>query len=135
MLPNPSTLLSWLFYLIPLYLFVLAPLLRQLLPSIFDTDYNDPNNAAVSSTWGTDDYGIEYDAEGNEIPALNLQDDSFISPEDDVPVECPSREGKYRVHILSREPLVMYIEGFLGDEEAEHLVDVRCVPFPPQLTS
>lgn len=123
MLPNPSTLLSWLFYLIPLYLFVLAPLLRQLLPSIFDVDYDTDTTAA--STWGIDDYGIEYDAEGNEIPALNLQDDSFISPEDDVPLECPSREGRYRVHMLSREPLVMYIEGFLGDEEAEHLVDVR----------
>lgn len=31
------------------------------------------------------------------------------------------------VHVLSREPLVVYIEGFLSAEEAEHVVEVRYV--------
>jgi prolyl 4-hydroxylase len=31
------------------------------------------------------------------------------------------------VYVLSREPLVVYIEGFLGKEEAEHVVGVRYV--------
>lgn len=29
------------------------------------------------------------------------------------------------VHVLSREPLVVYVEGFLGQDEVEHVVDVR----------
>lgn len=113
-LPNASTVVSWFFYLIPIYIFVLAPLLSQ----IFPRDEED--------TWGLD-YAVAYDAEGNEIPALNLEDDSFISPEDDVPLNCPRREAgeDFKVHILSRDPLVIYIENFLTEKEADHLVDVR----------
>lgn len=120
-LPSASTVVSWIFYLIPIYIFVLAPLLSQ----IFPPDDED--------TWGVD-YAVAYDAEGNEIPALNLEDDSFISPEDDVPLNCPQREPgeDLKVHILSRDPLVIYIENFLTEKEADHLVDVRFVaPFPP----
>lgn len=29
------------------------------------------------------------------------------------------------VYVLSREPLVVYIEGFLSEEECGHVVDVR----------
>lgn len=29
------------------------------------------------------------------------------------------------VHVLSREPLVVYIEGFLGQDEVQHVVDIR----------
>jgi prolyl 4-hydroxylase len=50
--------------------------------------------------------------------------DSLVVPEKGL--RCG--EHKYRgVHILSREPLVVYIEGFLGDEEARHVVEVRYV--------
>jgi prolyl 4-hydroxylase len=31
------------------------------------------------------------------------------------------------VYVLGREPLVVYIEGFLSDEEASHVVDTRFV--------
>jgi prolyl 4-hydroxylase len=31
------------------------------------------------------------------------------------------------VYVLNREPLVVYIEGFLSDAEADHVVDVRYV--------
>jgi len=35
-------------------------------------------------------------------------------------------EHKYKgVHILSREPLVVYIEGFLSEDEARHVVGIR----------
>ena len=135
MLPNASTILSWFFYLIPIYLFVIAPLLQQIFPPS-----DEPSSSSRSSTsiWGADlDYGsIQYDAEGNEIPLLNLEDDSFISPEDDVPVDC-TLEGGYKTHILSREPLVIYIEGFLSEREADHLVGVRFVlpPLPSRLHS
>lgn len=113
--PNSSTIASWIFYFIPVYIFVLAPLLQQLFPS--DT------NETSTSTWGVD-RTVEYDAEGNEISPLNLEDDSFISPEDDRPLNCAWPDA-YQVHILSREPLVIYIENLLSDAEADHLVDVR----------
>lgn len=50
--------------------------------------------------------------------------ESLVLPERDL--VCG--EHKYKgVHILSREPLVVYIEGFLGDEEARHVVGIRYV--------
>lgn len=39
--------------------------------------------------------------------------------------QCP--QDAYSVHIFSREPLVIYIEGFLLPEERVHLLDIRCV--------
>jgi hypothetical protein len=38
---------------------------------------------------------------------------------------CP--DDAYSVHIFSREPLVLYIEGFLSVEERAHLLDIRLV--------
>lgn len=56
---------------------------------------------------------------------LNLTDDSFISLEDGVPVNCPSETAGYQVHLLSRAPLIIYIENFVSGDEADHLVDIR----------
>lgn len=33
----------------------------------------------------------------------------------------------YNVRILRREPLIVYLEGFLSDEERSHLLKIRCV--------
>jgi hypothetical protein len=33
----------------------------------------------------------------------------------------------YRVHIMSSDPLVMYIRDFLSEGERGHLLDARCV--------
>jgi prolyl 4-hydroxylase len=42
----------------------------------------------------------------------------------DADLKCA--EHMYKgVYVLNREPLVVYIEGFLGKEEAEHVVGVR----------
>lgn len=117
-IPNPSTIASWALYFIPVYIFVLAPLLQQIFP-------DNSTHTKSESTWDID---VEYDAEGNEISPLNLEDDSFISPEDDRPLNCASTGGDgsaYQTHILSHDPLVIYIENFLSDTEADHLVDVR----------
>lgn len=65
---------------------------------------------------------------------------SFSSPEQDVPVarakaeslvypskglQCPQHD--FDVHFFSTDPLVMYIDGFLSDSEAEHMVAIRYV--------
>lgn len=52
----------------------------------------------------------------------------LLATEDDVAVngtglQCP--QDAYSVHIYSREPLVLYIEGFLSGEERAHLLDIR----------
>jgi prolyl 4-hydroxylase len=39
---------------------------------------------------------------------------------------CPP--DAYSVHIYSREPLVLYIEGFLTPDERAHLLDIRFDP-------
>lgn len=41
----------------------------------------------------------------------------------DVTCEHPA----YGVHIMSSEPLVMYIRNFLTEDERRHLLDARCV--------
>jgi prolyl 4-hydroxylase len=48
--------------------------------------------------------------------------ESLVVPEGNL--SCAAHE--YRgVHVLNREPLVVYIEGFLGDGEVEEVVELR----------
>ncbi len=50
--------------------------------------------------------------------------DSLVIPDANLTCE----EHKYKgVHVLSREPLVVYIEGFLKDSEVEEVVTLRYV--------
>ena len=41
----------------------------------------------------------------------------------DAPPECPP--DAYVARILRREPLVVYLEGFLSEEERSHLLEIR----------
>ncbi|KAF7157856.1 hypothetical protein CNMCM5623_002290 [Aspergillus felis] len=127
-----STILSSLFYLLPLYFFVLAPLLRQffsegdspLSPST--TDYLFPNSA---------DANAYHDEDADDLApskALNLLDDTFISIDDGITPDCPL-DPAYRIHFLSRTPLVIYIEGFLTTPEADHLVDISVGKYSPSI--
>lgn len=99
-----STLLTSLFYLLPLYLFVIAPLLRQLFPvtqDIFDPDTDATTESDISL------------------------DPEILSLPDGIIPTCP--EDTYRVHLLSKDPLIIYIEDFLSTAEADHLVKIRSV--------
>ncbi|EAL92385.2 hypothetical protein KXW29_000326 [Aspergillus fumigatus] len=122
-----STILSFLFYLLPLYLFVFAPLLRQFFPeeesplSPSTADYLFPNSA---NDQDADDLAPSQ--------ALNLVDDTFISIDDGITPECPL-DPTYRIHFLSRTPLVIYIEGFLTTPEADHLVDISVGKYTPSI--
>jgi prolyl 4-hydroxylase len=108
-IPKVSSIVSWIFYLVPIYIFIIAPAWRSFFPT------EDTENLLG---------GGDYD-DGQALPELNTTDDSFISPEDGVPLTCPGDD--YRVHIFSRAPLLIYIENFLSDQEADHLVAVRYV--------
>jgi prolyl 4-hydroxylase len=47
--------------------------------------------------------------------------ETFIAT--DEPLSCPSHN--YNTHILSHEPLIIYIENFLSESESRHLLEIR----------
>ncbi|KAL4866152.1 hypothetical protein BDV12DRAFT_173356 [Aspergillus spectabilis] len=114
-MPLPPLSLSSLFYLIPLYFLVIAPLLRQLFPS-------DPSLLNVS-------YDPDY-ADADEDTSLTLNTD-VLALDDGEPITCDAGSDAYRIHIFSHTPLVIYIEGFLSDTEADHLVNISLPRYTP----
>jgi prolyl 4-hydroxylase len=48
--------------------------------------------------------------------------ESLVMPEKGLVCEEHAYKG---VHVLSREPLVVYVEGFVSDGEARHVVGLR----------
>ncbi|KAH8731387.1 hypothetical protein GQ44DRAFT_671203 [Phaeosphaeriaceae sp. PMI808] len=68
-------------------------------------------------------------ANASEHSAASLDKlESLVIPDTDLQCEQHTYKG---VHILNREPLVVYIEGFLGDEEARHVVGASSPHFTP----
>jgi prolyl 4-hydroxylase len=55
----------------------------------------------------------------HEVPILDAE--KLVFPEKDL--FCP--QHSFGTHILSTEPLVVYISGFLSEQEADHLVQIR----------
>ncbi|KAK7724484.1 hypothetical protein SLS57_004239 [Botryosphaeria dothidea] len=53
--------------------------------------------------------------------------DRLVIPDENL--ACP--EHGYNVHVLSREPLVIYIPGFLSADESKHMVDISEGKFKP----
>lgn len=94
-----STIFGYLLALIPAYILVLAPLSRL----IFGPNPEDSENDVLDTS---------------KIDPNLL---SLISP--DEVLNCSSHS--YNVHIFSRAPLVIYIESFLSDDEASHMVRER----------
>ncbi|KAK4448587.1 hypothetical protein QBC34DRAFT_407015 [Podospora aff. communis PSN243] len=62
-------------------------------------------------------------------PRPQLQEE-LLALEDRNGSAC-SRDSQYRVHIFSREPLVIYVENFLAADEREHLLEVSNPLFRP----
>lgn len=113
-----STVITWLFYLIPIYIFLIAPGLRVLLPA---TEQQTKDANPIFGRFEFDNEAADYD---QLVPGLRVEDDSFISPEEDLDqLDC--REDDYRVHIFSHKPLIIYVERFFTHAEADHLVAVR----------
>src|SRR4051794_34623390 len=53
--------------------------------------------------------------------AISTLNSSLIASND--PLSCPSHS--YNTHLLSHEPLIIYIEKFLSTEESKHLLVIR----------
>lgn len=71
----------------------------------------------ITSYSGTTPQG---DSVGSNASFNNL--DNLVIPDAGLVCKEHSHRG---VFVLSREPLVVYIQGFLSDEEADELVTLR----------
>ncbi|OKO99305.1 hypothetical protein PENSUB_8692 [Penicillium subrubescens] len=121
--PKLSTIITWLLYFVPVYIFVLDPLLRPYFP----------DSASSSLSWGEDQDRHVLEEWDTSPSTLHLTDDSFISPDDGVPDNCPGEAEGYRVHLLSQAPLVLYIENFVSAAEADHLVEISLNKYTPSI--
>ena len=64
--------------------------------------------------------------EDGDLPVISYEkSEALVYP--DLNLQCPRHT--FATHILSRDPLIIYLPSFLSDEEAEELVSIRCVPF------
>lgn len=59
----------------------------------------------------------------NDVPVARAKIESLVYP--DQTLSCAEHE--YNIHVFSTAPLVIYIDGFLSEGEAEHLVNIRSV--------
>jgi prolyl 4-hydroxylase len=99
-----STVAQYAFLALIGYILAGAPLLNILSNS---TPTSSPRSAA---------------RRGKGVPISPGKLENLVFP--DKNLSC--REHGYGgVHVLSREPLVVYIEGFLGSEEVEEVVGLR----------
>lgn len=57
-----------------------------------------------------------------DVPVAQARAESLVYP-DVKNLQCSQHD--YHVHIFSTDPLVVYIDGFLSDREAKHLVEIR----------
>ncbi|KAL3441232.1 hypothetical protein BJX65DRAFT_289028 [Aspergillus insuetus] len=127
-MPNLNSInlsLSSIFYLIPLYFLIIAPVLRQFFPS--DPALSAPRDIRDAAYF---DYeGNKGELEEEDTP-LQLNPD-LLSLEDGETVVCELGSDTYRTHIFSYNPLVVYIEGFLSAREADHLINVSIPNYTP----
>jgi prolyl 4-hydroxylase len=91
---KPSSIIEYAIIAVPLYLFAISPLLRSLFPT------SSTNSAASYQSFE--------------------KTDKLIIPDDSL--QCPPHQ--YTTYIGHHEPLVIYIENFLSDAEADHLVQL-----------
>ncbi|KAK4508504.1 hypothetical protein PRZ48_002243 [Zasmidium cellare] len=54
----------------------------------------------------------------HEVPVAKAKIEQLVYPSKDL--NCPRHD--YNVHIFSTSPLVLYIDGFLSNEEVDHLI-------------
>lgn len=114
---NISTVITWLLYLVPIYIFLVAPGLRVVFPA------TEQQTKGANSVFGRFEFDDEADYD-QLATGFRVEDDSFISTEEDLgQLNC--RDDDYRVHIFSHKPLIIYVENFFTDAEADHLVTVR----------
>jgi hypothetical protein len=61
-------------------------------------------------------------------PSTSVANSNASSIASDEPLSCPRHS--YTTHILSQEPLIIYIENFLSTDESAHLLKIRYLNLP-----
>jgi prolyl 4-hydroxylase len=100
-------MIGYILALLPLYIFIYLPISQLLFPS------SNPSTSTRSSSTSSHE---------------DTFNSSFIAPEERHLI-CPPHY--YSTHILSREPLVLYLENWLSEDEILHLIETRSAPPPP----
>ena len=67
---------------------------------------------------------------GRDVPIARAKVESLVYPDKDL--KCLRHD--FDIHLFSASPLVIYIDGFLSDKEADHLVDIRHYPLHHDIT-
>ena len=101
-------MIGYILALLPLYFFIYIPV-SQLLGFSSSSSLSSSSSSSSSSTHDHGEHSFN---------------ESFIAFEESGLV-C--EEHTYTTHILSREPLVLYLEGWLGEGEIRELVEIRSV--------
>ena len=65
--------------------------------------------------------GTSSSGQEEKVPVSQAKLESLVYPSQDL--QCPAHH--YAAHVFSTTPLVIYVDGFLSDTEADHLVDIR----------
>jgi prolyl 4-hydroxylase len=101
---SPGSIVQYTFIAALAYILAGAPLLSILKPN------SDASSYSASSSRARD----------GSVNVGKL--DNLVIPEKNLSCKEHAYKG---VHILSREPLVVYIEGFLGEAEGDEVVKLR----------
>ncbi len=90
-------------------------------------------NPLLEYVYGPGEYRQQQQRQGRIIPRTPRPriNESLLAIDDDddddaasAAADCPP--DAYVVHILSKAPLVLYVENFLSEDERAHLLEIRC---------
>ncbi|KAJ8606400.1 hypothetical protein MRB53_040983 [Persea americana] len=136
--PARRSLLEYGLLAIPLYFFIIGPLLSSWFPdgvlgSVAISDKSDTARLTNTAKPGRD-FTKNYAAEHAQDETDNhhaIQLDNLVLPrsDEDMAAIC-ERPGDLMVRVLSREPLVLYIENFLTTSEIDSIISTGS-PLPP----
>ncbi|KAF2014694.1 hypothetical protein BU24DRAFT_493236 [Aaosphaeria arxii CBS 175.79] len=111
-IPSLGTVVQYAVIALLGYILAGAPFLSHLSGGSSSTSTTNPRSSSSSP--------------GNRQFSLDKVE-SLVIPDPDLRCE----DHDYRVHVLAREPLVIYIEGFVSEEEAGHVVEMSEPNFVP----
>lgn len=117
---TPMLSLSHLLGLLALTLFAYGPVVRLL--GFGDGGWSSGSDTSPSSSSSSSSRRHHH----HPRPQLN---ESLLALEEEPPSACPPYT--YTVHIVSRRPLVLYLEGFVSAAERAHLLDLAGPAFEP----
>ena len=65
-------------------------------------------------------------ADREDVPVARAKVETLVYPNKDL--KCPRHD--FDIHVFSTSPLIIYIDGFLRESEAQHLIDIRYFQLP-----